>query len=208
MADLSAEDKLKQICDALRVETLKPAEDEAAAIIESAKEKAKRIILEAQEEADQIVETAREEAERKLKQGEAALAQAGKRALETLKQSIEGKIFQDSLAEWLENVLVDPEVSAKMITALLQAIQEQGIFGELTAYIGKHVAARAVNEFLGKEVLAKLKGKGVAIGKFVGGVQLKVEDRNLVLDLSSDTLLGLLTRYLQKDFREMVFQDS
>lgn len=41
MADLGAEDKLKQICDALRIETLKPAEDEADAIVRNAKEQAK-----------------------------------------------------------------------------------------------------------------------------------------------------------------------
>ncbi|WP_038501290.1 V-type ATP synthase subunit E [Chlamydia avium] len=208
MADLSAENKLKQICDALRIETLKPAEDEAATIVENAKENAKRIVLEAQEEANRIIETAREEAELKLKQGEASLAQAGKRALEALKQAIENKIFKESLAEWLENVLIDSDVSAKLISALIQAIEEKGISGELIAYVGKHVAARSVNEILGKEILAKLKSEGVAIGKFVGGVQLRVEDRNLVLDLSSDALLELLSRYLQKDFREMVFQDS
>ncbi|EGK69396.1 V-type ATP synthase subunit E [Chlamydia abortus] len=208
MADLGAEDKLKQICDALRIETLKPAEDEADAIVRNAKEQAKRIIDEAQEEASRIITSAKEEADHKLKQGESALAQAGKRSLESLKQAVENKVFKESLAEWLENTLADPEVSAKLVAALIQAIEDKGISGDLTAYIGKHVATRAVNEFLGKTVLAKLKGKGVAIGKFVGGVQLRVEDKNWVLDLSSDTLLDLLMRYLQKDFREMIFQGS
>ncbi|WP_348662867.1 V-type ATP synthase subunit E [Chlamydia vaughanii] len=208
MADLSAEDKLKQICDALRVETLKPAEDEADAIVRNAKEQAKRIVQEAQEEARQIIASAEEEANHKLKQGESALVQAGKRSLESLKQAVEHKVFKESLAEWLDNTLADAEVSAKLVAALIQAIEDQGISGDLTAYIGKHVATRAVNELLGKSVLAKLRGKGVAIGKFVGGVQLKVEDKNWVLDLSSDTLLDLLMRYLQKDFREMIFQDS
>ncbi|WP_375793135.1 V-type ATP synthase subunit E [Chlamydia sp. 12-01] len=208
MADLGAEDKLKQICDALRIETLKPAEDEADAIVRNAKEQAKRIIDEAQQEAGQIIASAQQEADHKLKQGESALAQAGKRSLESLKQAVENKIFKESLAEWLDNALADPEVSAKLVAALIQAIEDQGISGDLTAYIGKHVATRAVNELLGKSVLTKLKGKGVTVGKFVGGVQLKVEDKNWVLDLSSDTLLDLLMRYLQKDFREMIFQGS
>lgn len=205
--NLSAEDKLQQICDALRVETLKPAEDEADAIVRGAEEQAKRILQEAQEKANQMIAQAQEEAERRLKQGEAALAQAGRRSLETLKQAVEQKVFKESLAEWLDQWSVDPEVASKLITALVGAIESQGIASDLKAYVGKHVAARSVNKLLAKGTLAKIKDKGVTVGKFVGGVQLKVEGKNWVLDLSSETLLDLLTRYLQKDFREMIFRD-
>nr|CRI42214.1 V-type ATP synthase subunit E [Chlamydia pneumoniae] len=208
MANLNADDKLKQICDALRLDTLKPAEDEAAALLHNAKEQAKRIIQEAQEEARKILETAEERAHQKIKQGEVALSQAGKRALEALKQAVENKIFRESLVEWLEHVTTDPEVSTKLIQALVQALEAQGVSGNLTAYIGKHVSPRAVNELLGKAVTTKLRKKSVVVGSFVGGVQLKVEEKNWVLDLSSSALLEIFTRYLQKDFREMIFQGS
>lgn len=68
------------------------------------------------------------------------------------------------------------------------------------------MSARAVNEALGKEITSKLKEKGVSVGNFSGGAELKVEERNWVLDMSSEVLLDLLTRFLQKDFREMIFQ--
>ncbi|AEJ77842.1 V-type proton ATPase subunit E [Chlamydia trachomatis] len=206
MADLSAQDKLKQICDALREETLKPAEEEAGSIVHNAREQAKRIVEEAKEEAQRIIRSAEETADQTLKKGEAALVQAGKRSLENLKQAVETKIFRESLGEWLDHVATDPEVSAKLVQALVQAVDAQGISGNLSAYIGKHVSARAVNEALGKEITSKLKEKGVSVGKFSGGAQLKVEERNWVLDMSSEVLLDLLTRFLQKDFREMIFQ--
>lgn len=206
MADLSAQDKLKQICDALREETLKPAEEEAGSIVHNAREQAKRIVEEAKEEAQRIIRSAEETADQTLKKGEAALVQAGKRSLENLKQAVETKIFRESLGEWLDHVATDPEISAKLVQALVQAVDAQGISGNLSAYIGKHVSARAVNEALGKEITSKLKEKGVSVGKFSGGAQLKVEERNWVLDMSSEVLLDLLTRFLQKDFREMIFQ--
>lgn len=206
MAGLSAQDKLKQICDALREETLKPAEEEAGSIVHNAREQAKRIVEEAKEEAQRIIRSAEETADQTLKKGEAALVQAGKRSLENLKQAVETKIFRESLGEWLDHVATDPEVSAKLVQALVQAVDAQGISGNLSAYIGKHVSARAVNEALGKEITSKLKEKGVSVGNFSGGAQLKVEERNWVLDMSSEVLLDLLTRFLQKDFREMIFQ--
>lgn len=208
MANLSAQDKLKQICDALRVETLKPAEEEANTIVNNAKEQAKRIIQEAQETAQKLVASAEEEANRKLKQGESSLAQAGKRSVESLKQAIEQKIFKESLAEWLDSVFADHEVGARLVNALIQGVESQGFSGDITAYVAKHISPRAVNEILGKTVLAKLKGKSVVVGEFSSGVQLKVHERNWVLDLSSDALLTLLTRYLQKDFREMIFHSG
>lgn len=206
MADLSAQDKLKQICDTLREETLKPAEEEAGSIVHNAREQAKRIVEEAKEEAQRIIRSAEEAADQTLKKGEAALIQAGKRSLENLKQAVETKIFKESLKEWLDGVAADPQVSAKLVRALVQAVETQGISGNLSACIGKHVSARAVNEVLGKEITSKLKEKSVSIGKFSGGAQLKVDERNWVLDISSEALLDLLTRFLQKDFREMIFQ--
>lgn len=208
MADLSAQDKLKQICDTLREETLKPAEEEAGSIVYNAREQAKRIVEEAKEEAQRIIRSAEEAADQTLKKGEAALIQAGKRSLENLKQAVETKIFKESLREWLDGVAADPQVSAKLVQALVQAVETQGISGNLSACIGKHVSARAVNEVLGKEITSKLKEKSVSIGKFSGGAQLKVDERNWVLDISSEALLDLLTRFLQKDFREMIFQTN
>ena len=206
MADLSAQDKLKQICDALREETLKPAEEEASSIVHNAKEQARRIVEEANEEAQRIIRSAEERASTILRKGEAALVQAGKRSLENLKQAVETKIFRESLDEWLGGVATDPEVSARLVRALVQAVETQGISGNFSACIWKHVSARAVNEALGKEITSKLKEKGVSVGKFSGGAQLKIEERNWVLDISSEALLDLLTRFLQKDFREMIFQ--
>ncbi|EPP34613.1 ATP synthase (E/31 kDa) subunit [Chlamydia ibidis] len=208
MADLNSDGKLKQICDALRLETLKPAEEEADIIVRNAHEQAKRILQDAQHRADKIIEAAQETAEARVKQGESALAQAGRRALESLKQAVEQKIFREALAEWLEQVSTEPDVASKLITSLVHSIEEQGVLGNMSAFVGKYVPARKVNELLGKSVIAKLKDKGVTVGKFVGGVQLRVEDKNWILDLSSDALLDLLMRYLQRDFREMIFQAS
>lgn len=208
MADLGANDKLKQICDALRIETLKPAEEEAEVIVCNTKEQAKRIIQDAKEQAKEIILSAEDQASHKIKQGEAALALAGKRTLESLKQAVENTIFREALAEWLEQITIDPEFVAKLMEALISAVEGQGITGSLSAYIGKHVSPRNVNELLGKSVTAKLRKKSLIIGNFSGGVQLKVEDKDWVLDLSSEALLELFLRYLQKDFREMIFQGS
>lgn len=207
MADLTAQDKLKEICNALLVETLKPAEEQADLIIHDAKARAKQIIQEAQEQAQKIVQAASSEAQHKLTQGEQALIQAGKRSVESLKQVVETKILKESLLAWLDDQLAEATVATTLITTLIQAVEKEGLSGNLIAYIGKHVPARDINQQLCKAALSKLKDQTIEVGTFSSGVQLKVVDKNLVIDLSADAIADLLIRYLQHDFRKMIFQD-
>ena len=50
----TGKDKVQQICDILKKETLEPAREEAQKIIDDAKASAQRIVQEAKEQADGI----------------------------------------------------------------------------------------------------------------------------------------------------------
>jgi V/A-type H+-transporting ATPase subunit E len=43
------------------------------------------------------------------------------------------------------------------------------------------------------------------VGSFKGGAQLQWHDRKLTLDMSDDALKELLSTYVRKDFRKMLF---
>lgn len=202
----TGKDKIKKICEILKNETLQPAKQEAQQILQVAEQEAHQIIRDAEEKAEEILNTAKIKREKEQELFRSALKQACRQALDALKQDIENKLFSEELSEWLQKNTVDPELSAKLITALVQAVEKEGISADFSALVPKQVPADKVNTVLGNEILEKLREKSVVVGEFMGGVQLKLHDKKLTLDLSDESLKELLGRYVRKDFRELLFQ--
>lgn len=201
------EEKIQKICDALRREALEPSKEEAQSIIEDAKTRAKEIIKEAHEQADKVIENAKEAIERERNVFHSSLEQAGKQALEELRQSIEHKLFNDELQQILEGSTTDPKVVSKLIASLVQAIDKEGISTELSAIIPHTVSTKEVNNLIGTEILEKLKEKSVTIGEFGGGAQVKLHDKKMTIDITVDALMELLSNYVRKDFRKLLFKE-
>ena len=201
----SGKDKVKRICDILRKETLEPAQHEANEIVSQAELKAEQIVSEARAEGEKIKSQAREEMERQKNGFISSLQQASKQAVETLKQNIDEKLFNPGLSALLAKGMQQPKVRADLITALLKAIEKEGIHADLSVYVPAAVPARMVNELLSQEILGKLKEKGVLVGDFAGGIAVKLKQDNITIDLTDAALKGLLATYIRKDFRELFF---
>lgn len=207
MSSLATEkDKIKQICDIIKSETLQPAKEEAQQILEVAGQEAQRIIREAETQAEELLQSARTRMEHEKALFQNAMTQAARQGIEALRQDIEEKLFQQGLSEWLRTHLADPHLAARLITALVNAVEKEGIGVQLSAYIASQVSAEEVNALLLHEVVDKLREKSVVVGTFTGGVQLKIEDQHLILDMSDQAIKELLVRYLVKEFRELLFQ--
>jgi len=203
----TGKDKIKKICDVLKNETLDPAKQEAEKIVADAQAQAHTIVQEAKKEAEKLHSQTQEKIvkERGLfdKQVEQALAQAK----ETLRQELEQRLFNQGIAEWLEQKGVNEQMSAQLITALVEAIEKEGTSADLSAVVGKAVNRDEVQALLLDKVLKKLEKKAITVGEFVGGIQLQLHDRQLTLDLSDQALKELLGHYIRKDFRALLFQD-
>ncbi|MCH9627060.1 MAG: V-type proton ATPase subunit E [Chlamydiales bacterium] len=202
----TGKDKIKKICDILKNETLQPAKEEAQQIIEAAGEEAHQIIRDAEAKAEELFSAAKAKVAKERELFEGSMKQACRQGVEALKQEIENKLFNDELVEWLEKNAADPQTSSKLISALTQAIEKEGISADFSALIPKQVPAEQVNALLAKEIVERLRAQTVEVGDFGGGVQLKLHDRKLTLDLSDRALKELLGQYIRKDFRELLFQ--
>jgi len=201
----TGKDKVKKICEILRRETLDPAINEAEQIIHSAKEQAAELIEAGRKEAEKLIGNARLEIERQKNVFDSSLGQACKQAIETLKQSIEEKLLNQELASLLTKHTQDSKVLANLISAVMKGIEKEGIDAALSVYVPASVPARSVNLLLGNEILEKLKEKSVLVGPLTGGIQLKMHKENITLDISDAALKELVSRYIRKDFREMIF---
>jgi V/A-type H+-transporting ATPase subunit E len=201
----TGKDKVKKICDILRRETLEPAENKAEEIIRSAQEQAKQIGEAAHTEKERLIEEARQDIERQKNVFQSSLSQACKQAMAALKQGIEEKLFNQELGRLITKQSQDPKVLAQLVTAVIKGIEKEGIDALLSVYVPASVPARSVNLLLAHEILERLKEKSVLVGPLTGGIEVKLHNENITVDISDTALKELVANYIRKDFREMIF---
>lgn len=201
----TGKDKVKKICDVLRRETLEPAKMEAEEILRLAREEREQIVESGRKEKERMQQEAQEEIERQKNVFQSSLQQACKQALEALRQSIEEKLLDRQLTAVLSKEMQDPKVLSLLITAVVNAIEKEGIETALSVYVPAAVPARSINAFLGQQILASLKEKSVLVGPLTGGIEVKLLKNNITVDISDTALKELVANYIRKDFREMIF---
>jgi len=202
----TGKDKIKKICEILKNETLQPAKEEAQKILEVAEQEARNIIRDAESKAESILQNAKSKMAKERELFESSIAQACRQGLESLRQDIENKLFNSELESWVSKQTGDAQLSAKLINTLVSAIEKEGTSADFSALIPHQVPVDQVNALLLKEILDKLRERSVIVGDFIGGVQLKLHDRKLTLDLSDEALKELIGQYIRKDFREILFK--
>ena len=160
---------------------------------------------EAEKKAGKLILEAEKEIEEKKKLFQSSLQLACRQGVELLKQKIEQELFDKQLAEVVIQEMKDPHVIAKIISAFIRNLEERGIDDELVGLIPKHVTARSINALLASKDLERLKGQTVEIGDFNGGVQLRLKDKQITIDISDMAVRELIALYIRRDFREMIF---
>lgn len=201
----TGKDKIKKICEILKNETLEPAKKEALGIIETAQAEAEEIISRAQQKSDEMIKEASQKIEKEQQLFQTSLAQAGKQAIETLRQEILKNLFNQELSSFVEKATKDPKVAAELISQIVKAIEKEGTSADFSAIIPQSIAPEKVNALLASDILNKLREKSVVLGDFEGGVQLKLHDQKMTIDISDLALKELLGKYLRKDFRKLLF---
>jgi len=202
----TGKDKVKKICDVLKRETLDPAKREAEEIIASARRKAEEILADAHLEAKKMVDDATIEIEKQKAIFQASLAQACRQTLEALKEKIEHKLFNPELSKLVAKPMQDPKLMAQLINAIIHALDKEGTKSDLSVVISSAISAKVVNELLTSEVIQRLKEKGVLVGSMGGGIEVKLLNNNITIDLSDETIREMVAAYIRKDFREYLFR--
>jgi len=201
----SGKDKIKKICDALKKETLDPAQKEAEELVRQAHLRAEEIVREGERKVEKMVREAEKGVEERKRVFEATLAQACRQSLEVLREKIEHQFFNTALAGLLTKPLQEAKVVAKMVEAVVGALEKEGTEADLSVAIASAISPKEVAELLGKRVVDRLKEKAVVLSAIGGGVQIRFVDKNLMIDLSEEALKELVAGFTRKDFRELIF---
>lgn len=197
--------RIQKICDVIKEESLEPARKEAEAIIKEAKQRAHAIVAEAETQKQRLQAEARTQIEQERKVFYSSLEQASKQGVEFLRQSI-SKIFNDELHRYLGEGASDPKLVARIIDAVIAAIEKEGMAANLSAVIPKTVSTKEINTLIGERLVSRLQEKSVVLGGFAGGAQIKVHDKQLTVDITDAALWDLLSSYVNKDFRKFFFR--
>ncbi len=196
--------KIQQLCELLKKDAVDPARKEAEAILDEAKAKAKEIVSEAEKQARQLHEAARKEIEQERNVFQSFMAQAARQSVEALRQEVEKKFFKSELGQLIRRQSSDPKIISRLIEAVISAIEKEGLSANLSAVIPQAVPAKEVNALLAQNMIDQLQEKSVVLGNFGGGIQVKLHDKEVTLDITDEALVELLNTY-RKGFRELVF---
>lgn len=199
------QEKIQEICNILRQETIEPAKVEAQEVINSAHERAKEIIEEAEAKAQKHLESVRQKIDQERNVFHASLEQAAVQSLEALRQEVEKSLFNKELKRVIDAETTKPGVIADLIKAIIKSIESKGVSSNISAIIPESVSSEEVNRLLAEGILKMLKDKSVVIGHFSGGAKVQLHDERMTIDITDEALRELLTSYVRKDFRKLIF---
>ncbi len=199
--------KIQQICDAIKNESIEPAKKEAEKILAEAQARAREIIQNAQQQAQDLHQNARSEIEQERHIFQSSLKQGAKLTIETLKQQIEQTLFHHELQNVVEQSLCDPQLIAKVIDAIVASIVKDGLSANLTAVVSKTISPKELNVFLTDRTLKKLKDQTVELGDFTGGAKVRLIDKRITIDISGNAIMEMLAKYAP-NFRKEIFNVS
>lgn len=203
---LSGKDKIQQICDAIKNETLGPAHQEAKEIVDNAHLEAKEIIQEAEQNAEKILQGANQEIDQKKKVFESSLALGAKQVVDSLKQMIEQKLLEGTLSDSLSS-FPDEKLCAQIVEMVALSLEKEGIDANLSLYVPEVIKPEELLNHIKGKVRSKLSKEAIHPMK-ASGVALKIENENIILDLSEQAIQELLAQYVRKDFHQWIFKQK
>ena len=206
MKDLkTGHETIQRISDLLLQETLIPAKKEAELLIQEASDRAKRMVHEAEETCRKNFQEYQQKIALEENVFRASLLQSVNQSVEALKQKVEQKLFKPMLGTLIDQELQKPEVIADLIAAIVQAIQKEGLSTDIAALIPVHAKVDEINALLTQNVLQNLRRASVMIGSATSGVEVKLLDKKITIDMTGKAMQEIVTNFIRKDLRDFIF---
>ena len=201
----SGKDKVKKICDALKKQTLDPAKQEAKTIIDNALKEAEKIVKRAKDEAKELYEEHKKKLQQEKKAFNSSLHLASVQTLQVLRQELEDNFFNKKIATLFKEATVKEDVVSEFINVVVKILADQGLDVNLQVMIPKSLSKEHIVEKLTKQVLSSLKDHPIVLSDIAGGAKVKLKDKNLVLEITDESLRVLFEKFIRDDFRATLF---
>jgi V/A-type H+-transporting ATPase subunit E len=200
----TANNKVKEICDVLRRETLEPAQNEAKRIILDAEKEAEELIRKAKEEALRIKEETKLELKKEMEVHNGSIQLAIRQGVSALRQEIE-KIFSAILSRDIEMVMSSEDAISRAVSVIFELIEKNGLGVNLGVLIPKHVDIQAICKRLVEKFKHKLQSSAIPVDGIKGGVEIKLIDKKISIEMTDVAVKELLASYVIPELRAQIF---
>jgi V/A-type H+-transporting ATPase subunit E len=203
----TGDERLAAICQMIRSETLDPAKEEAEQIRHAAERDAARIRAEAKRQAEQMIHDARSLIKEERDAFDVSLEQAARQVVGLLKEKIEKSLFNPGLDKYLSDEFHDEAKTARLLDLLIQELQDEGLDGDVSVWLGKHLHKEEVLKHLSQNTLKKVSSGNLLVGEHTYGIVLKIVDRHLSIEVTPEGLKEIMSTFLRSDFRSILFSE-
>ncbi|MEO1312633.1 MAG: hypothetical protein AAFV27_02025 [Pseudomonadota bacterium] len=203
----------------LRSDGIAAGKKDAERIVGEAKAEAAELLEKAKADAEEVRNAARLAAERYEAAGREALDTAMRDAVLTMKSTLMVR-FEIDVQRMVTQTLADPELLKQMVLELVGRARADTVLGDAVDVIlpASVVGPDAIRENaddiqsgqLTKFVLGlsqKMFAEGVTLhasDEFQGGIRAKLNEDDILLDLSDEAIAALLMQHLQPRFRAVL----
>ena len=187
--------QLQELIEQIKKDGVEAAENQAEAILLSAKAEAEKIIADAQAQADKLMADAKAENEKTVKSGEDAIRQAGRNLLISFRESVTREL--GAIVGGNVNAVYSSDDFAKLVVNAVESWTGKPEAEDVAVILNS-----ADLEKLEGALLAELKAKmlgGVTLkanDSFDGGFRIAVNNGAVYYDYSAEAVTDMLSNYL------------
>ena len=187
--------QLQELIEQIKKDGVEAAENQAEAILLSAKAEAEKIIADAQAQADKLMADAKAENEKTVKSGEDAIRQAGRNLLISFRESVTREL--GAIVGGNVNAVYSSDAFAKLVVNAVESWTGKPEAEDIAVILNS-----ADLEKLESALLAELKAKmlgGVTLkanDSFDGGFRIAVNNGAVYYDYSAEAVKDMLSNYL------------
>lgn len=187
--------QLQELIEQIKKDGVEAAENQAEAILLSAKAEAEKIIADAQAQADKLMADAKAENEKTVKSGEDAIRQAGRNLLISFRESVTREL--GAIVGGNVNAVYSSDAFAKLVVNAIESWSGKPEAEDIAVILNS-----ADLEKLEGALLAELKAKmlgGVTLkanDSFDGGFRIAVNNGAVYYDYSAEAVTDMLSNYL------------
>jgi V/A-type H+/Na+-transporting ATPase subunit E len=203
----TGDERLAAICQMIRNETLDPAKEEAEQIRHAAERDAAKIRSEAKRQADHMLHEARTLIKEEREAFDVSLEQAARQTVGLLKEKIEKSLLHPGLEKFLADGFRSEAKTARLLDLLIQEIQKEGLDGDVSVWLGKHLSKEEVLKHISQDTLKSVSSDNLLVGEHAYGIVLKIVDRHLSIEVTPEAIKEMMAAFIRSDFRSILFSE-
>lgn len=200
-------ERVQQICDQIRKETLEPALQEAQEVISKARNEEKAILAKANKEASSLLDKTRAQIKKETEVFESSCRQAFDQVKERLQEEISSKLLEQAFHSLVGDQINKTESATHLVQALTSSINSHGQDKDFSIHLSKAIDSDALSKALAQHSKDTVEVQQGNI-QLPNGLSLNVKGDNYRIDVTSESVLELISPYISQRFKNMIFKDK